>query len=95
MTGMVRFHGILDDDMSTSQGPGLNSFVNVDSIADFLVDRGSMSERNSPRKTPALMRLKPTLRSFFSSARAIAETYAPFSRLSHSSTVAPRLARTL
>jgi xylan 1,4-beta-xylosidase len=33
----VRFHGILDDDMSTSIGPGLNSYVNVDSFADFMV----------------------------------------------------------
>ena len=35
---MVRFHGILDDDMSTSQGPDMNSYVNVDSIVDFLLE---------------------------------------------------------
>ena len=35
---MVRFHGILDDDMSTSQGPDINSYVNVDSIVDFLLE---------------------------------------------------------
>ena len=34
----VRFHGILDDDFSTSLGPGLNSYVNVDSWADFMVE---------------------------------------------------------
>jgi xylan 1,4-beta-xylosidase len=32
----VRFHGILNDEMSTSLGPHTNSFLNVDSIVDFL-----------------------------------------------------------
>lgn len=32
----VRFHGILDDDMSTSMGPSASSYVNVDSWADFM-----------------------------------------------------------
>ena len=35
----VRFHGVLDDEMSTSLGPGRNSFVNVDSIVDFLLSQ--------------------------------------------------------
>jgi hypothetical protein len=35
----VRFHGILNDEMSTSLGPGRNSFVNVDSIVDFLLSQ--------------------------------------------------------
>jgi xylan 1,4-beta-xylosidase len=39
----VRFHGILDDDMSTSLGPGLNSYVNVDSFADFMVENNMSS----------------------------------------------------
>ena len=36
----VRFHGILDDDMGTSRGPGEFSFVNVDSFGDFMVEHG-------------------------------------------------------
>jgi beta-xylosidase len=32
----VRFHGILDDDMSTSLAEGVNSYVSFDSTADFL-----------------------------------------------------------
>ena len=33
----VRFHGILDDDMSVSFSPNETGFVNVDSTCDFLV----------------------------------------------------------
>jgi xylan 1,4-beta-xylosidase len=33
----VRGHGLLDDDMSVSFGPGINSYINVDSIIDFLL----------------------------------------------------------
>ena len=36
----VRFHGILDDDMATSRGPGEFSFVNVDSFGDFMTSHG-------------------------------------------------------
>eukprot|EP00927_Polykrikos_kofoidii_P015795 TRINITY_DN1706_c0_g2_i1.p1 TRINITY_DN1706_c0_g2~~TRINITY_DN1706_c0_g2_i1.p1 ORF type:complete len:501 (+),score=43.95 TRINITY_DN1706_c0_g2_i1:72-1574(+) len=32
----VRMHGMMDDDMSTSLGPGLNSYVNLDSVIDFV-----------------------------------------------------------
>jgi xylan 1,4-beta-xylosidase len=35
----VRFHGILDDDMSVSFGPNETGFVNIDSICDWLVER--------------------------------------------------------
>jgi len=34
---MVRFHGLLDDDMSTSLDEGVNSFLNMDSMIDFLL----------------------------------------------------------
>ena len=36
----VRFHGILNDEMSTSLGPGVNSFFNLDSVVDFLRSQG-------------------------------------------------------
>jgi hypothetical protein len=35
----VRFHGILDDDMSVSFSPNETGFVNIDSICDWLVQR--------------------------------------------------------
>eukprot|EP00928_Gymnodinium_smaydae_P072276 TRINITY_DN55668_c0_g1_i1.p1 TRINITY_DN55668_c0_g1~~TRINITY_DN55668_c0_g1_i1.p1 ORF type:complete len:494 (+),score=63.62 TRINITY_DN55668_c0_g1_i1:33-1514(+) len=31
----VRMHGMMDDDMSTSLGPGVNSYYNLDSVIDF------------------------------------------------------------
>ena len=34
----VRFHGILDDDMSVSFSPNETGFVNIDSTCDFLVE---------------------------------------------------------
>ena len=40
---MVRFHGLLDDDMSISLSPGVNSFLNVDSTVDFLLAQGMRS----------------------------------------------------
>ncbi len=33
----MRGHGLLDDDMSTSVGQGLNSYYNLDSFVDFLL----------------------------------------------------------
>jgi xylan 1,4-beta-xylosidase len=39
----VRFHGILDDEMSTSIAHGLNSWLNVDSIVDFLLSQNMSS----------------------------------------------------
>ena len=40
---MVRFHGLLDDDMSVSLGPGVHSWLNIDSLGDFLVSQGMRS----------------------------------------------------
>ena len=40
---MVRFHGILDDDMSVSLSRGVHSWLNVDSTVDFLVSEGMRS----------------------------------------------------
>lgn len=36
----VRMHGMMDDDMSTSLGPGEGSYVNLDSVIDFLAEIG-------------------------------------------------------
>eukprot|EP01121_Diplochlamys_sp_Union-15-3_P002178 TRINITY_DN1189_c0_g1_i1.p1 TRINITY_DN1189_c0_g1~~TRINITY_DN1189_c0_g1_i1.p1 ORF type:complete len:490 (+),score=93.80 TRINITY_DN1189_c0_g1_i1:52-1521(+) len=36
----VRFHGLLNDDMSTNLGPGQYSFFNIDSAFDFFVSIG-------------------------------------------------------
>ena len=33
----VRGHGLFDDDTSVSLGPGVGSYVNVDSFVDFLL----------------------------------------------------------
>ena len=40
---MVRFHGLLDDDMSVSLGPGIHSWLNIDSLVDFLIGQGMRS----------------------------------------------------
>lgn len=40
---MVRFHGLLDDDMSISLSRGVNSFLNLDSMVDFLIGQGMRS----------------------------------------------------
>jgi xylan 1,4-beta-xylosidase len=36
---MVRFHGLLDDDMSISLSRGVNSWLNLDSMVDFLLSQ--------------------------------------------------------
>jgi xylan 1,4-beta-xylosidase len=36
----VRFHGLLDDDMSTCMGPGSYSYFNIDSSFDYLISVG-------------------------------------------------------
>jgi len=36
----VRGHGLLDDDMDVSKGPGMQSFYNIDSFVDFLLGIG-------------------------------------------------------
>lgn len=40
---MVRFHGLLDDDMSISLSRGVHSWLNLDSTIDFLVGQGMRS----------------------------------------------------
>ena len=39
----VRFHGILDDDMSVSFAPNETGFVNIDSTCDWLVQHNMVS----------------------------------------------------
>eukprot|EP00927_Polykrikos_kofoidii_P015794 TRINITY_DN1706_c0_g1_i1.p1 TRINITY_DN1706_c0_g1~~TRINITY_DN1706_c0_g1_i1.p1 ORF type:complete len:504 (+),score=39.34 TRINITY_DN1706_c0_g1_i1:67-1578(+) len=36
----VRMHGMMDDEMSTSLGPGWNSYINLDSVIDFVLSIG-------------------------------------------------------
>eukprot|EP01006_Ploeotia_vitrea_P029885 TRINITY_DN62337_c0_g1_i2.p1 TRINITY_DN62337_c0_g1~~TRINITY_DN62337_c0_g1_i2.p1 ORF type:complete len:518 (+),score=48.43 TRINITY_DN62337_c0_g1_i2:14-1567(+) len=36
----IRGHGLLDDDMSTSLGPNVNSYINVDLLVDYLIELG-------------------------------------------------------
>ena len=51
----------LDDDMSTSLGPGLNSYVNVGSFADFMVENNmsSVIERHRAGVHAPLARPEP------------------------------------
>jgi len=45
----VRFHGILDDDMSVSFSPNETGFVNIDSVCDFLIEHNmSMVRVHNP-----------------------------------------------
>ena len=52
----VRFHGILDDDMSVSFSPNETGFVNIDSTCDFLVGHNMSMVREPALLLPTFPR---------------------------------------